>query len=127
MMKKSIAAFDSADFELVKSIALTFPGTEESVSHEGTPSVKANGKLMCRLHETGAFIPIRLDFTFREVFLERYPEFFLLPDHYKAYPYVCIWTGTRDKTLLKEVLTLSWKGLATKRQLIAFDNQAPGK
>jgi hypothetical protein len=47
-------------FEPVKNIALTFPGTKEAVSY-GTPSVKVNGKFMCRIN--GDFIPIRLDFT----------------------------------------------------------------
>ena len=65
-MKSKTVNFNYADFEAVKNIALTFPDAEESISHEGTPSVKVRGKLMCRLHESGKFIPIRLDFAIRD-------------------------------------------------------------
>lgn len=43
-MKSKTVNFNYADFEVVKNIALSFPDTEESISHEGTPSVKVRGK-----------------------------------------------------------------------------------
>lgn len=116
-MKKQSFDFNSADFEPIKKIALIFPGTEESTSHENTPSIKVRGKLMCRLHDSGAFIPIRLDFELRDKYLDSHPEIFHLPEHYKAYPYICMWIHQYDKKLLREVLELSWKGLASKKQL----------
>ena len=96
--------------------ALTFSGTAESLSHQNTPSIKVRGKLMCRLHDSGEFIPIRLDFELRDKYLDSHPEIFHLPDHFKTYPYICIWTHNYDKELLTEILELSWKGLATKKQ-----------
>ena len=116
-MKRLSYNFNSADFEPIKKIALTFPGTEESTSHENTPSIKVRGKLMCRLHDSGAFIPIRLNFELRDQYLDSHPEIFHLPDHFKAYPYVCMWIHRYDKKILTEVLELSWKGLASKKQL----------
>ena len=116
-LKSKTVNFNYADFEIVKNIALTFPNAEEGVSHEGTPSVKVRGKLMCRLHESGEFIPIHLDFELRDKYLDSHPEIFHLPDHFKAYPYICMWTHNYDKKLLTEILELSWKGLATKKQL----------
>ncbi len=50
-------SFNPADFDPVKKIALSFPGAEESVSHYDTPSVKINGKFMCRLVESGILFP----------------------------------------------------------------------
>jgi len=120
-MKSYLPAYNPADFETVKQIALSFPETEESVSHEGTPSVKVRGKLMCRLHETGSFIPIRLNFDLRDQYLDSHPELFHLPDHFKNYPYVCMWVHSYDTKLLKRVLTLSWRGLATKKAIKAFE------
>ena len=122
-IKNKIVNFNYADFEVVKNIALTFPGTEESISHEGTPSVKVRGKLMCRLHDSGEFIPIRIDFENRDKYLDSYPEIFHLPDHFKAYPYICMWTLNYDSNLLKEILEQSWKGLATKKQVIEYDEK----
>lgn len=115
MKKSKTINFNSTDFEAVKNIALTFPGAEESVSHEGTPSVKVRGKLMCRLHESGEFISIRLDFEIRDEYLDSHPEVFHLPDHFKAYPYICMWTHHYDRKLIAEILEQSWKGLATKK------------
>jgi hypothetical protein len=43
-MNPKLIKYNPADFDVVKQIALTFPGTEESVSHEGTPSIKVRGK-----------------------------------------------------------------------------------
>ena len=74
-MPKHIS-FNPADFEPVKKIALGFPGAEEAVSHYDTPSIKINGKFMCRLVEGGDFIPIHLNFDLREHYLEQYPEIF---------------------------------------------------
>lgn len=121
MKKSKTINFNSTDFEAVKNIALTFPGAEESVSHEGTPSVKVRGKLMCRLHESGEFISIRLDFEIRDKYLDSHPEVFHLPDHFKAYPYICMWTHHYDKKLIAEILEQSWKVLATKKLLQAFE------
>lgn len=116
-MKSKTVNFNYSDFEPIKNIALTFPGTEESTSHENTPSIKVHGKLICRLHDSGKFIPIRLDFELRDKYLDSHPEIFHLPDHFKAYPYICMWTHNYDKKLLTEILEMSWKGLATKKQL----------
>ena len=120
-MKSKIINFDYSDFEIVKNIALTFPDTEESISHEGTPSVKVRNKLICRLHESGEFIPIHLDFEIRDKYLETYPEIFHLPDHYKPYPYICMWKENHDRKLITQILELSWKGLATKKQVKEYD------
>lgn len=122
-MKKKTVNFNYADFETVKTIALTFPGTEEGISHEGTPSVKVRGKLMCRLHDSGEFIPIRLDFDIRDKYLDSHPEIFHLPDHFKGYPYICMWIHQYDRNLLKEILEESWKGLATKKQIKEYDEK----
>ena len=122
-MKNKTVNFNYSDFEAVKNIAMTFPDTEESISHEGTPSVKVRGKLMCRLHDNGEFIPIRLEFELRDKYLDSHPEIFHLPDHYKSYPYICMWVHNYDKKLLTEVLEQSWKGLATKKQLKEYDEK----
>ena len=119
-MKNKAINFNYADFEPIKGIALAFPGAEESISY-GTPSIKVNGKFMCRLHNDGMFIPIRLDFDVRDQYLETYPEIFHLPEHYKSYPSICMWVNKCNKKLLQEIVELSWKGLATKKQIAQWE------
>jgi hypothetical protein len=126
-MKSKRVDFNYADFEPIKTIALTFPGAEESTSHENTPSIKVRGKLMCRLHDSGEFIPIRLDFELRDKYLDNHPEIFHLPDHFKPYPYICMWIHKYDRKFLREVLELSWKGLATKKQVKEYDEKKIAK
>jgi len=124
-MKSSLPLYNPADFEAVKQVALSFPETEESVSHEGTPSVKVRGKLMCRLHESGRFIPIRLTFGLRDRYLDSHPELFHLPEHFRNYPYVCMWIHHYDTTFLKKILALSWRELASKKAIRAYEEANP--
>jgi len=106
-MKPEISNFNYSYFEPIKNIALTFLGAEESVSNNNTPSIKVNGKFMCRLHDEGAFIPIRLSFELRDKYLDSHPEIFHLPDHYKNYPSICMWVHNYNKKLLTEILEVS--------------------
>ncbi len=78
---------------------------------------------MCRLHQEGEFIPIRLDFTIRDQYLDSHPEVFHLPDHFKGYPYLCMWVNTSDQKLITEVLEHSWTGLATKKQVKEYQDR----
>ena len=114
-MKNKTINFNYAD--------LALPGTEESISHEGTPSVRVRDKLMCRLHESGEFIPIRLEYAIRDKYLDSHPEIFHLPDHFINYPYICMWIHNYNTDLLKEILEQSWKGLATKKQIMDFEEK----
>ena len=109
--------FNPANFDPIRQVALQFPGTQDSVSHDDTHSIKVGKKFMCRLHSSGEFIPIRLDFSLRDAYLELHPETFHLPDHYKNYPYICMWLNNYSHAILKEVLEHSWRGLATKKMI----------
>lgn len=122
-MKRQPTDFDPTDFEPIRKIALQFPGTEDSISHENTPSVKVRGKLMCRLHHHEKFIPIRLDFEQRDRYLESYPEIFHVPDHYKLYPYICMWIHDYDRDLLREILEASWRLLASQKQIKEWEGR----
>ena len=122
-MKKENIKFNPRDFDLIKKIALTFPGTEESISHENTPSIKVRNKLMCRLHDSGEFIPIRMGFEYHEHYLETHSDIFHIPDHFKGYPYLCMWIHKYDAKLLREVLEISWRGLASKKQIEEWQNR----
>jgi hypothetical protein len=82
---------------------------------------------MCRLHDSGEFIPIHLDFELRDNYLESHPEIFHLPDHFKAHPYICMWIHNYNKSLLTEILELSWRGLATKKQVQEYDGKKTTK
>ena len=58
-----------------------------------------------------------LNIELRDKYLDSYPEVFHLPDHYKNYPSICMWINTGNIHLIKEILELSWKELATEKQV----------
>ena len=114
---------DNYQFEPFRQIALTFPGTVESVSHNNTPSIKVRGKLMCRLHENGEYVPLRIDKEIREKYLASYPEIFILPDHFVKYNYLCILIEAFDSKIVREIMEISWRGLASKTQIKNWEEQ----
>jgi len=120
---KRVVDFNPADFEPIRKVALAFPGAEDSISHEGTPSIKVRGKLLCRLHDTGKFIPIQVGFENRQVLLEKYPDEFTVPDHFKNYPYIAMWIPQTRTALLKEVVEMGWRQLASKKQLVEWERR----
>jgi hypothetical protein len=121
--RKPLVEFNPADFEPIRKIALTFPGAEDSISHEGTPSIKVRGKLLCRLHDNGKFIPIQVGFENRQVLLEKYPDEFTVPDHFKNYPYIAMWIPQTKIGLLKEVVEMGWRQLASKKQINEWERK----
>ena len=106
---------DFAGFEPVRQVALLFPGTEDSLSYGDTPAIKVRGKLLCRLHDSDEFIPIRLGFEHRERYLDSHPELFHVPAHFK--PYLCLWMNRCPPHLLREVLELGWRERASRQQV----------
>ncbi len=122
-ISKRPIAFDPIDFEPIRKIALTFPGAEDSISHEGTPSIKVRGKLLCRLHDNGKFIPIQVGFENRQLLLEKYPDEFTVPDHFINYPYIALWVPQTRLALLREVVEMAWRQLASKKQISAWESQ----
>ena len=54
-------------------------------------------------------------------YLESHPEIFHLPDHFRNYPYLCMWIHDYDMRLLREVLETSWRGLASKKQIMEWE------
>lgn len=120
--KRSID-FDPVDFEPIRKIALTFPGAEDSISHEGTPSIKVRGKLLCRLHDNGRFIPIQVGFENRQILLEKYPDEFTVPGHFINYPYIALWVPQTRPALLREVVEMGWRQLASRKQIAEWEKQ----
>lgn len=118
---KRVINFDPGDFEPVRRVALTFPGAEESISHEGTPSIKVRGKLLCRLHDNGKFIPIQVGFENRKILLEKYPDDFTVPDHFLNYPYIAMSVPQTKLSLLREVIEMAWRQLASKKQISEWE------
>jgi len=104
---------------MVRQIALTLPGAEESTSY-GTPACKVKGKLFARLHQDGESLVIRVDFEERQLLMESDPEKFFITDHYLNYPWMLVRLSAVPPDQLRDLLLQSWRRVAPKNLLAAF-------
>ena len=101
-----------AFWDMVSSIALTFPEAVPSTSY-GTPSFKVNKKLFARLKEDGKTLAIYTNE--RDKWMKKSPTVFYITDHYKNYPMMLIDLGSVSKKDLKTLLFASWQLRAPQR------------
>ena len=107
-------------FKWIENLAKSFPGTEVSTSY-GTPAIKVGKKLVLRMHQKEDAIVLLLDTVDEQRELtQRDPMTFFITDHYVGYPAVLI-RPTVDEPILRDLMEKSWRRIARKSDLIAFD------
>jgi hypothetical protein len=103
-------------WEIVRSIASEFPGTEEGTSY-GTPAFKVAGKLFVRLREEGDIIVVRIDEADRAMRMQADPKAFFITDHYAPYPWMLVRLSAVSRDDLADLLLDAWRLRAPKRLL----------
>jgi hypothetical protein len=111
------------DFETVRRIALGLPGVEEGSSY-GTPAFRVGNTLLARLHEDGASLVVKIGFDEREMLMEADPETFHITDHYRDYPMMLVRLACVDESTLRRLIERTWREIAPKRLVVAFDRDA---
>ena len=101
-----------------------FPEVTESTSY-GTPALKVNGALMCRLRdeEEGVLMVRVVDLEDKAALLREDPDVFFTVDHYDGHASVLVRLGAVGAGRLAELLEDAWRLRAPKRALAAFDAQ----
>ena len=107
----------AATFETVRTIALSFPGAEESTSY-GTPAFKVKGKLFVRLHQDGDALVVRIEEDERAKRMLTDPETFFITDHYLNYPWILVRLATVKRDDLHQLLAEAWRLVAPKSLLV---------
>jgi len=110
-------------FDRVRTIARDLPGVVEGTSY-GTPALKAGRKLLTRLREDGDSLVVRIGFDERDMLIMAEPATFYITDHYRDYPMVLVRLSRIDDARLRRLLTQSWRAMASKRHLAAYDASA---
>jgi hypothetical protein len=104
-------------FATVRQIARTLPGVEEGTAY-GTPAFKLNGKLMtCRAINKSAepdTLALMVSFDDRDQLMEERPDVYYVTDHYGDYPCVLVRMRKIDRDVLKDLLLMSWRFVATR-------------
>jgi hypothetical protein len=106
MIKKPI------DFDVVREIALAFPGVEEGTLH-GAPTLKAAGRLLTcpALHKSAEpnSLMVRISFHERAKLLAANPSLYYVTDHYMDYPSVLVRLPEMGRQSLRDLLRTSWQ------------------
>jgi hypothetical protein len=114
-------AKQTINFDVVREIALTLPGVEESTIH-GAPSLKVRGKLLAcpAIHSSAepGTIAVRLDFDQRDRLIAEAPHIYYLTDHYVNHPTVLVRMSRMDRNSLTDLLNMAWRFVSSKSKTI---------
>jgi hypothetical protein len=108
-----------ATWATVKKIGKKLPEVEES-TWVGTPSLKVRKRSFVRLREPDVIV-VLVDLDEKEALLRAEPDVFFTTPHYDGYPAMLVRLSAIDGGELTEVLEDSWRRVAPKRVLKAFD------
>jgi hypothetical protein len=104
----------------VRTVALAFPGVEDSTSY-GTAALKVRGKLLARLHQSMECLVLRADFLDRQIMIQSAPSVFFITDHYRDYPWVLVRFSVAEPRELPELIERAWRLVAPKTLVKSFD------
>jgi hypothetical protein len=100
------------DFDVVREIALAFPGVEEGTLH-GAPTLKVAGRLLTcpALHKSSEpnSLMVRISFEERAKLLAADPSHYYVTDHYTDYPSVLVRLSEINRQSLRDLLRTSWQ------------------
>ena len=111
-----------ADWDTVREIASSFPGTEEHTSY-GHPSFKVRGKLfvwMSPNREAEGALALRVDPDEKPLLIESKPKVYFEVPHYHGYPIVLVHLEAISRTELAERIEDAWLLRAPKRLVQAY-------
>lgn len=117
-----------ADWERLKTLALELdlPGVVEATSW-GNPCLKAHKKLWVwwSPHEDAAVF--KMDREERDFLIEAEPDTFFVTDHYRAHRLVLVHPERLDAEWAKSHLIRTWREMAPKRVLAAWEESQANK
>ncbi len=110
-------------FDRIKTFAKSFPGTEVATSY-GTPAIKVGKKLVLRMHQKEDAIVLLLNSVEeQQELIQSDPMAFYITDHYVGYAAVLV-RPTVEESIFRDLMELSWRRVARKSDLAAFDSGA---
>lgn len=98
-------------FDLVRELALSLPGVEESTTR-GVPSLKVRGKLLAcpAVHSSAEpdTIAVKVAVEQRARLIANLPHIYYVTDHYVSHPIVLVRLSRIDRNSLMELLGMAW-------------------
>ncbi len=106
------------------ALSLGLPNVVDAVSW-GHPNLKAHGKLWAWWSPTEDAPVFKTSFEEREMLCEQDPQTFFFTNHYRNHPLVLVRPDRLDRQWACMMLVRSWREMAPKRVLKAFDSSLP--
>jgi hypothetical protein len=104
----------------LRKLAMRLPEVEEGTSY-GTLAFRVKGKLLARLRDDDESLALRSDFDERAILIEADPDTYFITDHYLNHPMLLVHLSVIEAGELEALLEESWRRVAPKRALAAFD------
>jgi hypothetical protein len=111
------------NYSALRAIALALPEVEEGTSF-GTPAFKVRKELLARLREEDVLV-VRIDLADKDFLIRTKPEIYFSTPHYDGYPAVLVKLGAAKPHELQQLLTASWRFIASPRLLASSDPSTP--
>jgi hypothetical protein len=100
------------DFDVVRELARTLPGIEESTGN-GVPALKVRGKLMTcpAIHKSAEphSLVVKIGFDDRAELIAADPATYYVTDHYVKYPSILVRMSRIHRDALQSLLAMAWK------------------
>lgn len=104
-------------FDDLRDLMRTLPGAVEGTSY-GTPAFRVRGKYLCRMHEDGTSLVLKVDDPIeREGLLALQPDPYYLTDHYVGTTLLLVRLSAIEVGDIRDVIERAWRRLASKRDL----------
>jgi ABC-type sugar transport system substrate-binding protein len=118
--KAMVAVVERAARQNIPVVIFDSPvDTEQFVAQVATDNYKA-GQIAAERMGKGVIV-VLVDLDEKEALLQAEPDVFFTTPHYDGYPAFLVRLANIDRGELEEVLTESWRRVAPKRLLKAFD------
>ena len=105
------------DFNVVREIAMTLPGVEDSTIH-GAPSLKVRGRLLTcpALHRSAESntLVVRIGIETRGELMAADPNVYYVTDHYLNSPTVLVRLSRIRTDALRDLLGMAWLFVSAK-------------
>lgn len=118
--KKKSRTRQGVTLATLRKLAMRLPEVEEGTSY-GTLAFRVKGRLLARLREDDESLVVRSDFDEREILIEADPRTYFITDHYRNSPMLLVHLSVIEAGELGALLEESWRRVAPKRALAAFD------
>jgi hypothetical protein len=112
------------NYDEVRQIALAFPGVDEHLAF-GRPTLRVNKKfLACIAKIDDDTLCLKMpDAMQRDILLSSKPDVFYMTDHYLNFGAILIRLPDADPDELRDLIEDSWRALAPKRLLVAYEGR----